>query len=277
MSTQTTTDEPRVSAAGTVRARRREADSNHRAATLRGRRAEESALFARLARERTPAARDAIVERFMPLARQLARRYAGAAESDDLEQVAAIGLVKAIDRYDAGRGLAFSSYAVPTIAGEIKRHLRDHAWTVRVPRELQESSLRLDRATEELTAQLGRAPTAAELAKRVGSTVEEVLEARQTVTARRPVSLDQPVNGDEGAETLGALIGIEESAFETAEQAALLGTLMRDLTYRDRLILHLRFVEDRTQSEIGEQVGLSQMQVSRVLRAALSQLQAAAH
>jgi RNA polymerase sigma-B factor len=258
-------------------------DSEHAAAHViqdprpqQERRTQERVLFARLARERTPAARDAIVERFMPLARQLARRYAGAAEPEDLEQVAAIGLVKAIDRFDAGRGLAFSSYAVPTIAGEIKRYLRDHAWTVRVPRELQESSIRLDRATSDLTAQLGRVPTAAELAARVGSTVEAVLEARQTITARHPVSLDQPVSGEDGSETVGALVGIEEAAFETAEQSALLGTLVRGLGERERLILHLRFVEDLTQSEIGERVGLSQMQVSRLLRVALAELQAAA-
>lgn len=242
----------------------------------RSRRAEEHALFARLARERTPAARDAIVERFMPLARQIARRYLPAAELDDLEQVAAMGLVKAVDRFDPGRGLAFSSLAVPTIAGEVKRYLRDHAWSVRVPRDLQETYLHLDRATADLTAELGRAPTASELADRTNHTVEAVLEARQAVTARRAVSLDQPTTGDDGSESIGALFAVDDPAYETAEQSALLDGLLRSLCERDELILRLRFHDDLTQTEIGERVGLSQMHVSRVIRAAITQLQAAA-
>ena len=133
--------------------------------TQRDRLEEERALFARLARERTPDARNAIFERFMPLALQLARRYSHGRDVEDLEQVAAMGLVKAIDRFDTSRGLAFSSFAVPTIAGEVKRYLRDHAWSVRVPREVQETYIRIDRATEDLTTRLGRAPTAAELAE----------------------------------------------------------------------------------------------------------------
>jgi len=243
---------------------------------LDDRRVQEQALFARLERERTPAARDAIVRRYMPLTRTIARRYIPAAELDDLEQVAAEGLVKAIERYDAHRGAAFSSFAVPTIAGEIKRYLRDHAWSVHVPRQVQDTFIRLDRATTELTAQLGRAPTPAELAEHVQSTVEVVLEARQAVTARHPVSLDQPATAGVDAETLGALVGIEECAFERTEQAGLLEPLLRELSDRERAILHLRFVEDLTQSEIGERVGLSQVQVSRVIRTTIVRLQAAA-
>ena len=234
---------------------------------------EERALFARLARERTPDARDAIFERFKPLALQLARRYSQGRDVEDLEQVAALGLVKAIDRFDTSRGLAFSSYAVPTVAGEIKRYLRDHAWSVRVPREVQETYVRLDRATEALTTQLGRPPTAAELAETIGGTIEAVLEARQAVTARRAVSLDQPTRGDDESDALGTFVGIDEPGFETAEQSALLGALLSDLTYRERLILHLRFVDDLTQREIGELVGLSQIQVSRSLRTSIAQLQ----
>ena len=182
------------------------------------------------------------------MALQLARRYSQGRDVEDLEQVAALGLVKAIDRFDTSRGLAFSSYAVPTIAGEIKRYLRDHAWSVRVPREVQETYVRLDRATEALTTQLGRPPTAAELAETIGGTIEAVLEARQAVTARRAVSLDQPTRGDDESDVLGAVVGIDEPGFETAEQSALLGALLSDLTYRERLILHLRFVDDLTQT-----------------------------
>jgi RNA polymerase sigma-B factor len=254
----------------------READVNQdlpSTETQRARRQEEHALFGRLAREGSPAAREAIVKRYMPFARQLARRYGHGADLEDLEQVAAVGLVKAIDRFDPGRGLAFSSFAFPTIAGEVKRYLRDHGWSVRVPRDVQETYIHIDRATEDLTTQLGRVPTAAELADRVGSTVEAVLEARQAVTARRAVSLDQPTRGGETSDTLGAFVGFEESGFEAAEQSALLDTLLRELTERDRLILQLRFVGDLTQIEIGERVGLSQMHVSRIIRGAIAQLQ----
>ena len=244
----------------------------HRPA-VRSREAEERALFARLAREGTPAARDAIVERFMPLTRQLARRYSHGRDLEDLEQVGAVGLVKAIDRFDPARGLAFSSFAVPTIAGEIKRYLRDYAWSVRVPREIQETYIRSDRATEDLTTELGRAPTAVELAERIGSTVEAVVEARQATTARRAVSLDQPTRRDDESDTVGTLVSVEEPGFETAEQSALLGTLLRELNDRERTILELRFIEDLTQVEIGERVGLSQMQVSRLLRGAIARLQ----
>jgi RNA polymerase sigma-B factor len=240
------------------------------------RREEERALFARLARERTPAARDAIVERFLPLARQLARRYSHGRDLEDLEQVAAVGLVKAVARFDPERGLAFSSFAYPTIAGEIKRYLRDHGWSVRVPREVQEIYTHIDRATEELTTRLGRTPTATELADRLDSTVEAVLEARQAVTARRAVSLDQPTRAGDETDALGTLVGVEEPGFEAAERSALLDTLLRGLDERERLILHLRFTEDLTQLEIGERIGLSQVQVSRITRTAIQRLQDAA-
>ena len=164
----------------------------------RERQAEERALFARLAVDRSPATRDALVERFMPLARQLARRYRDGYELEDLEQVLAIGLVKAIGRFDPDRGLAFSTFAFPTIMGGLRHHLRDHGWSVRVPRDLQELYVRVERATGDLVTEFGRAPTAAELADRVGSSVEQVLETRQATTARRADSLDQPRNGDRG-------------------------------------------------------------------------------
>lgn len=253
----------------------RRSDAVHALNAHRTQAAHERALFQRLAREGTPAARDAIVTRFMPLARQLARRYGRGAELEDLEQVAALALLKAIGRFDPERGLAFSSFAFPTIVGELKRYLRDHAWSVRVPRALQELHLRAERATRELTAELGRAPTPAELAERVDSTVELVLEARQVTTARHAVSLDQRLESDdEGG--LVPDVAVEDDGFKTAENSAFLGGLAETLTERERLILRLRFERDLTQTEIGEIVGLSQMQVSRVLRNALARMHAAA-
>ena len=257
----------------TVASRPTRADWAHRRQV---RQAEERALFARLAEDRSPATRDALVERFMPLARQLARRYGGGYELEDLEQVAAIGLVKAIGRFDPERGLAFSSFAFPTIMGELKRHLRDHGWSVRVPRDVQERYVRVERATGELATELGRAPTVAELAERAGSTVEQVLEARQATTARRADSLDQPRNGGDDPDAAGIEIAIDEAGFATAEHAAVLDDLLGCLTARERLVLRLRFGEDLTQSEIGEVVGVSQMHVSRLIRRAISQLQDAA-
>jgi RNA polymerase sigma-B factor len=250
-------------------------DAQHATDAPRQQRAEEAALFERYTRTHSPVARDANVARFLPLARQLARRYSRGDELEDLEQVAALGLIKAIERFDPKRGLAFSSFAFPTIAGEIKRYLRDHGWSVRVPRDLQETSLRIDRATADLTSELGRAPTASELANRITSTVETVLEARQTVTARRAVSLDQPTQhgGEETSDTLGTTVGVEEPGFGDAENAAALDTLFRGLSDREQLLLRLRFHEDLTQTEIGDRVGLSQMQVSRLLRTAIHRLQ----
>ena len=242
----------------------------------RERQAEERALFARLAVDRSPATRDALVERFMPLARQLARRYRNGYELEDLEQVAAIGLVKAIGRFDPDRGLAFSTFAFPTIMGELRHHLRDHGWSVRVPRDLQELYVRVERATGDLATELGRAPTAAELADRVGSSVEQVLETRQATTARRADSLDQPRNGAEDPDAAGIEVAIDEVGFAAAEDAAVLDDLLKVLSERERLVLQLRFGEDLTQSQIGEIAGVSQMQVSRLVRRAIAQLQDAA-
>ena len=253
------------------------ADAYAEAVQRQAARAEERALFLRLAHDQSPAARDALVERFMPLARQLARRYHAAAELEDLEQVAAIGLLKAIERFDPERGLAFSSFAFPTIAGELKRYLRDLGWSVRVPRAVQELHIRLQRETADLSARLGRAPTVSELATQVGSTVEQVLEARQAVTARHPASLDAPRRGTDDPDEPGIDVAVDDAGFAAAENSAVLGDLMAILSERDRLMLRLRFEEDRTQTEIGEIVGISQMHVSRLIRRALERLQAAAH
>lgn len=246
------------------------------ASTPAERRAEDHAFFERFARTRSPAARAALVERFLPLAQHLARRYQGVEDLDDLEQVAAIGLLKAIDRFDPGRGLAFSSFAFPTVVGELKRHLRDKGWSVRPPRAVQELSARLEKLSRDLSARLGRSATVAELAEAAGCTTEDVLEAHQAVTARRAASLDQPQHEDDEAGTLGDRIATEDAGFAGAEDAVLLEELMHVLPDRDRTVVALRFRDDLLQSEIAELVGVSQMQVSRILRSAIACLQEAA-
>src|SRR3954454_10596725 len=225
------------------------------------------------------AARAALVERFLPLARQLARRYQRGGELlDDLNQVASLGLLKAIDRFDPQRATAFSSFAVPTILGELKRHFRDKGWSVRVPRDLQELAVKLEPTSEQLLRELGRAPTLAEVAQRLDTTVELVLEAREAAAAYRAVSLDRPRDGDddEGADALGHSVGIDDPGFGVAEDAATVEQLMRVLSDREREVLRLRFVEDLTQAEIGARVGVSQMHVSRILRQAIARLRDAA-
>jgi RNA polymerase sigma-B factor len=236
-------------------------------------------LFERYADERDPVDRDAIVERFLPLARQLAARYQRPEEPfDDVFQVACFGLVKAVDRFDAERGVAFSSYAVPTILGEIKRHFRDRTWAVRVPRDLQDLALRVDSVIAQLTRELHRQPCVEEVARAIGSEPEEVLEAMEASSAYRAASLETPRPGgeDDAGDTLGDCVGTVEEGFERAERRAVLDSLMRSLTAREREVVRLRFDEDLTQAEIGDRVGVSQMQVSRVLRRALGKLRALA-
>jgi RNA polymerase sigma-B factor len=226
-------------------------------------------------RDGDQAARDALVERFLPLARQLARRYQRAGEPlDDLAQVASLGLLKAIDRYDPARETAFSSFAVPTVLGELKRHFRDKGWSVRVPRDLQELAVKVDRAGEEMTRTLGRAPTPTEIGERLGATTEQVLEAREAAHAYRAVSLDRPRGPDEDEEghEFADAFGAEDPGFARAEDAATMDRLMRALTEREREVLRLRFAEDLTQSEIGRRVGVSQMHVSRLIRQSVAKL-----
>ena len=222
-----------------------------------------------------PAVRAQLTERFLPLARSLARRYERGTESlDDLIQVASLGLVKAIDRYDPDRGIAFSSYAVPTIVGELKRHFRDHGWAMRVPRELQEHALLVEREQQRLAVDLGRSPTASEVADALGLEVEQVVEARGAVSARRALSLDMPRDADEEEPTQE--IAAEELGFAAAEDAATVQRLSAGLSDQEREVLRLRYHEDLTQSEIGARVGCSQMHVSRILRRTLAHLQEAA-
>jgi RNA polymerase sigma-B factor len=226
-------------------------------------------------RDGDQAAREALVERFLPLARQLARRYHRAGEPlDDLAQVASLGLLKAIDRYDPARETAFSSFAVPTVLGELKRHFRDKGWSVRVPRDLQELAVKVDRAGEEMTRTLGRAPTPTEIGERLGVTAEQVLEAREAAHAYRAVSLDRPRGPDEDEEghEFADAFGVEDPGFARAEDAATMERLMRTLTEREREVLRLRFAEDLTQSEIGRRVGVSQMHVSRLIRQSVAKL-----
>jgi RNA polymerase sigma-B factor len=221
-----------------------------------------------------PVDRELLVERFLPLAKSLAARYRRHGEPfDDIFQVACLGLVKAIDRYDLSVGRAFSSFAVPTIAGEIKRYYRDRTWSVHVPRGLQELTLTVDRARGELEAELGRSPTATEIAERVQLAEEDVVEALQASHAYRAASLDAPAReGDDSTATVGDLVAAQEKGFARAETRADLRALGRVLQPRARLVIGLRFERDMTQQQIGEIVGLSQMQVSRILRAALARL-----
>lgn len=250
-----------------------------RAASTPARRAqEEQALFARVAADGDTRARAALVERYMPLARSLARRYQRPADPlDDLLQVASIGLIKAIDRFDPDRDIAFSSYAVPTILGEVKRYFRDCTWAVRMPRDLQELALRVDRAISRLAEERHRQPTVSEIAAAVGADEEAVLEALRAGDAYRAVSFDAPCGqSDDGAATLADCVGIGEQGFDRAEDRATLERLMRIVTDREREVLHMRFAQDMTQAEIGAAIGVSQMQVSRVIRRALERLRSLA-
>jgi RNA polymerase sigma-B factor len=211
------------------------------------------------------AARQQLIERYMSLVRSLARRYASRGEQlDDLIQIGAIGLIKAIDRFDLDRGVELTTYATPNIIGEIKRHFRDHGWAVRVPRGLQELSIKLMRVVEQLTGEFGRSPTIPELAEATGASEEEVLEALESSRAYTPLSLSVGPSGDDDDE-LDPLesIGTEEHEYEISEDRAVLEPGMRVLDAREREIIRLRFYEGLTQSQIAQQIGISQMHGSR--------------
>jgi RNA polymerase sigma-B factor len=235
----------------------------------------ERRLLEQYASDRSPTVREELVDRFMPLARRLAGRYAGGAEPfDDLVQVASVGLVKAIDRFDPARGTAFSTFAVPTILGELKRHFRDRGWSVHVPRDVQERILKVERAMAELPAKLGHTPTVHEIGERIQATDEEVLEAMHAAQGHHAVSLDATSTTSAGDEPgpLRDRIGSEDLAFDTVEYGEAIGPVLAEISERDRTVIHLRFVEDMTQSEIAQQVGVSQMHVSRILRATIEKL-----
>jgi RNA polymerase sigma-B factor len=225
-------------------------------------------LFARLP---DPAARDALAERFLPLAEHLARRFSGRGQhADDLVQVASLGLVKAIDRFDMDRGVRFSTYATATIVGELKRHFRDRGWGVRVPRSVQEATMQVNRAMSELWQELGRAPTVADLVERTDLSEESVLEALDASRAYTSSSLDEPV-GEEGT-VAGDLIGGVDERYEVSDEWLAMAPKLRLLSERERRILYLRFFQDMTQTEIAEDVGISQMHVSRLLSQSLERL-----
>ncbi len=218
-------------------------------------------------------ARAALVERFMPLARSLARRYETSGEPlEDLVQVASLALVKAIDRFDTSRGHAFTSFAVPTIVGELKRHFRDRTWAVRPPRELQETIMRLDRASVRLSQELDRGPTVSELADAVGATEEQILEAVQARSGRGALSLHATQSSEPDAAALEDSLGADDDGYSAAESRTLLHGLCVGLPARSREVLRMRFEEDLTQAEIGERFGISQMQVSRIIRQTIAHL-----
>ena len=236
------------------------------------------ALLERYLERGDPVDRDMLVERFLPLARALARRYQRAGEPfDDLFQVACLGLVKAIDRFDLSRDVAFSSYAVPTILGEIRRYLRDRTWSVRVPRALQELTLRVDKTVVELSSDLQRQPTVAEIAHAAAATEEQVLDALQASGAYRATSLQTPRGTeDEAGDTLGDTVASTEHGFGLAEDRATLTQLLRAITPREREVLRLHFEENLTQRQIGQRIGVSQMQTSRIIRHSIARLRTAA-
>jgi len=219
-------------------------------------------------------AREELVKRFLPLARQLARRYQRTNEPlDDLMQVASVGLVKAVDRFDPERGTAFSTFAVPTILGELKRYFRDAGWAAHVPRGMQERAMRLEQAVEAVNRRVGRSPSTKELAAELGQTEEEVLETLEAQSAYDAVSLEQQRSDDsQGGDTYADTLATDEDSYELVEYQATIAPALKALSPRDRMILHLRFSQDMTQSEIATRIGVSQMHVSRLIRQALARL-----
>jgi len=238
----------------------------------------ERLLLVRYHEEGDLAAREELVERFLPLARDLALRYTYTDEPfDDLLQVASLGLIKAIDRFEPGRGTKFTSYAAPTILGELKRHFRDKGWSLHVPRDLQERSLAVSRATEALSKELSRSPKVREVADHLGCSVEQVLEAQEAAASYEAASLDAPAARDDGeSASLVELLGKEDGAYDLVEDRQAIASTWHALPEVERKVVELRFMHDLTQREIGEQIGYSQMHVSRLLRRALNRLETAA-
>ncbi|MGH8868895.1 MAG: RNA polymerase sigma factor SigF [Actinomycetes bacterium] len=241
-------------------------------------RAEARAMFDRLATlpETSPdrrMLRDQLVQAHLPLVEHLARRFRNRGEPfDDLVQVATIGLIKSVDRFDPDRGVEFSTYATPTIVGEIKRHFRDRGWAIRVPRRLQELKLTLSTAASELSQRNGRAPTVNELAEHLKISMDEVLEGLESANAYSAVSLDAPEGGDEDAQSVADTLGTEDESLEGVEYRESLKPLLERLPPREKKIILLRFFGNMTQSQIAQEVGISQMHVSRLLARTLAQL-----
>ena len=217
------------------------------------------------------AAGEQLVAEMLPLVRHLAGRWSAKVSRDDLVQAGLLGLTKALDRFDPQHGSSFTGYALPTMLGEMRRHLRDHAWAVRVPRALQEEAMRVTGAIQTLEPRLGRSPTPQELADHLGLDLEAVLEAIMAGRAYHSSSLEQPAGGSDDL-TLGDTVGADDAELDRAEISVLLGHVRHVLDERERYVLHLRFDEDMTQTAIAARVGVSQMQISRILRAALAKL-----
>ncbi|HXF30823.1 MAG TPA: SigB/SigF/SigG family RNA polymerase sigma factor [Solirubrobacterales bacterium] len=234
----------------------------------------EKELWRRVTEERDQAARARLVELYMPLARRMAARYAGVSEPyDDLLQVASLGLLNAIDRFDASRGIPFAGFAKPTILGELKRYFRDKVWTVRVPRSVHDRMGRVEQATEKLTLELRRPPSAQELAEHLAIEVGDVLEILEAQHNRRPLSLDAPPVGEDPEDASGAeWVGRPDGNFDLVDDRLAMESVLPSLGEREREVLRLRFVEELPQTEIAARVGCSQMHISRLLRRSLDQL-----
>ena len=233
----------------------------------------EQRLFARFADPEDPVDADVLIRRYLPLARSLAGIFRATSEPfDDLLQVATLGLLKAIRRFDPGRGVMFSSYATPTIMGELRRHFRDTTWVIHVPRDLQMLGLRVDRDARRLAVETGRRPTVETLARRLVCDTRAALEGHMVIRARRPVSLEAPRGDAAENDTLGDTVGADDAGFGRAIERGAIEAMLRRATPREREILRLRFEEDLTQREIGRRIGVSQMHVSRILRDVLARL-----
>jgi len=241
-------------------------------------RARSAALFAQLGDADSTEAershyRDELVRLHLPLVEHFARRFLNRGEPfDDLLQVGTIGLIKAVDRFDTDRGVEFSTYATPTIVGEIKRHFRDKGWAVRVPRRLQELRLSLASATSELSQKQGRSPTVSELARKIGVSDEEIIEGLESSNAYSTLSLDAPDSGDDSALSMIDVIGGDDEALEHVENRETIKPLLEALDPREKHILTLRFFKGMTQSQIAAEIGISQMHVSRLLARTLGRL-----
>ncbi len=233
-------------------------------------------LFVRWQQQRDEAAREALVARYMPLARRLARRYARSSEPfEDLLQVASLGLLKALNRFDPTRGRPFQSFAVPTILGEMRRYFRDSGWFVHVPRGAQERALKVRDAQETFANEHGRAPTVNQLAEYLELDTEDVIDALLAIQSYEALSLDTPrPRADGEVVPYGETVGQDDGHYELIELSATVTAVLEQIPPRERLILRMRFVEDLTQTEIAARVGISQMQVSRLLRHSLDQLRA---
>jgi RNA polymerase sigma-B factor len=238
----------------------------------------ERELWRRMTQHRDQAARERLIDLYMPLARRMASRYAGVSEPyDDLLQVASLGLVNAVDRFDASRGTPFAGFAKPTILGELKRYFRDKVWTVRVPRSVHDRMAEVEKATEKLTLELHRPPSVEELAEQVGIAAADVLEILEAKHNRRPLSLDAPPIGEDPEDAGGAeWVGRPDGNFNLVDDRLAMEAVLPSLDDREREVLRLRFVDELPQTEIARRIGCSQMHISRLLRRSLDKLRAEA-